>query len=98
MISEYLTTNYPDAFIFYMTPFQYKKSYNDVYYMEDIVTAYKTVAARFDIPVLDMYHKGMYELELNVAPNDGVHPSQQHHINYTMPLISEFILKHYEFG
>ena len=95
LISEYLTTNYPDAYIFYMTPFQYKNPDNGTYKLEDVATAVKTVAAQFDIPVLDMYNLGKYENEMNVAPNDGVHPSQQHHITYTAPLISEFLTKNY---
>ena len=95
LISEYLTTNYPNAFIFYMTPFQYKNPNNGTYKLEDVATAVKTVAAQYDIPVLDMYNLGKYENEMLVSPNDGVHPSQQHHITYTAPLISEFLTKNY---
>jgi len=95
LISEHLTTKYPDAFIFYMTPFQYSKTPHSNYTMEDVATAVKTVAAQYDIPVLDLYNEGMYELEMNVSPNDGVHPSQQHHMTYTEPLITAFIQKHY---
>jgi len=96
LISEYLTTRYPDAFIFYMTPFQYKNPDNGTYTLEDVATAVKTVAAEYGIPVLDLYTYGMYENEMNVSPNDGVHPTQMHHINYTAPLICDFIRKHYD--
>lgn len=96
LISEHFKTLYPDAFIFYMTPFQYKNPDNGIYRLEDVANAVKTVAAEYDIPVLDMYNLGKYELEMNVSPNDGVHPSQQHHIDYTAPLICEFLARHYE--
>ena len=78
-----------------MTPFRYSKTPHSNYTMEDVATAVKTVAAQYDIPVLDLYNEGMYELEMNVSPNDGVHPSQQHHMTYTEPLITEFIQKNY---
>jgi hypothetical protein len=42
-----------------------------------------------------MYANGQYENEMVLSTNDGVHPSQQHHIDYTAPLISEFIREHY---
>ena len=95
LICDYLKTNYPDAFIFFMTPFQYKNTHNGVYALEDVATAIKTVAAEYDIPVLDIYACGKFELEMHDGINDGLHPSQQHHIDYTAPLIAEFIVKHY---
>lgn len=94
LISEHFATLYPDAFVFYMTPFQYTNPDNGTYRLEDVATAIKTVAAEYDIPVLDMYNLGKYELEMLVSPNDGIHPTQQHHITYTAPLICEFILRH----
>lgn len=96
LISDYLKTNYPDAFIFYMTPFQYKNTHNGVYAMEDVVTAVKTVAAEYDIPVLDIYTCGRFELEMQNGVNDGLHPSQQHHKDYAAPLVAEFIARHYQ--
>ena len=95
LISEHFTSLYPDAFVFYMTPFQYTKTHNGVYALEDVATAVKTVAAEYGIPVLDLYTCGGFEKEMAVSPSDGLHPSQQHHIDYTAPLIAEFIAKHY---
>jgi len=43
-----------------------------------------------------MYNEGKYELEMNVSPNDGVHPSQNHHRDYLAPLVIEFILDNYK--
>ena len=94
LISEHFTTLYPDAFIFYMTPFQYVRTHNGVYSLEDVATAIKTVAAAYDIPVLDMYTCGGFEKEMYVSPSDGLHPSQQHHMYYTAPLICEFLARH----
>lgn len=96
MISQHLKTRYPNAFIFYMTPFQYFKLYNGVYNLEDVANAIKSVAGEYNIPVLDMYTNGQFELEMNVGSSDGVHPSQQHHRYYTAPMICEFIKKHYQ--
>ena len=98
MISEHLTTEYPDTFIFYMTPFQTNKTNYASYTLADVSTAIKTVAARYNIPVLDMYAEGKFENEMNVSPSDGLHPSQQHHTNYTAPLICEFIQKNFGSG
>lgn len=94
LISRHLTTNYPDALIFYMTPLQYKTQSNGSYRLEDVVTAIKKVAAKYDIPVLDLYDQGKYELEMGIAPNDGVHPSANHHREYLAPLVEKFIIEH----
>ncbi|MBQ8358324.1 MAG: hypothetical protein IJX37_00215, partial [Oscillospiraceae bacterium] len=95
MVAQHLTTTYPDAFIFFMTPFQCNNTVVGAYELVDVVNAVKAVAAQYDIPVLDLYTNGKYELEMTVSPNDGVHPSQQHHITYTAPLICEFLKEHY---
>ena len=95
LISKQLKEKYPDAFIFYMTPFQSTDVGQGAYTLEDVANAVKTVAAEYGIPVLDMYAKGQYENEMNLSTNDGTHPSQQHHINYTAPLVCEFIREHY---
>ena len=95
LISEYLTTMYPDAFVFYMTPFRYVSPDNGVYHLEDVAQAIKTVAAEYEIPVLDLYEHGRYELEMGTGDNDGIHPSQQHHRDYTAPLIAAFVAMNY---
>lgn len=101
LIAEHLTETYPDAFIFFMTPFKCKigEEAGRPYKLSDVANAIKDVAAQYHIPVLDIYTDGMYELEFNDTSldyQDGIHPSQEHHINYTAPLISEFILKNYQ--
>lgn len=111
LIAKTLTTKYPDALIFFMTPFQYAKNganFGEInrgenfnppsgFNLPDVVQAVKYVAELYNIPVLDMYALGRYELEMyDNTLNDGIHPSQQHHVNYTAPLISEFIINHYD--
>jgi len=95
MIAQHLKTEYPDAFVFFMTPFQCNNTVSGSYELIDVVNAVKAVGEAYNIPVLDMYNNGKYELEMTVAPNDGVHPSQQHHITYTAPLICEFLEQNY---
>ena len=95
LIAKCLASKYPDAFIFFMTPFECKKETNGTYSLADVANAVKEVAAKYNIFVLDMYTYGGYSAEMLTPPNDGIHPSQQHHINYTEPLISEFIVKNY---
>ncbi len=98
LVASYLTEKYPNAFVFFMTPFQYRIGENDRgagYKLPDVAAAVKLVAAEYDIPVLDMYTLGKYEIEMNQSQNDGIHPSQQHHKEYTAPLIAEFIVKNH---
>lgn len=97
LIAEHLTQTYPNAFIFFMTPFQCRVGNTDRgagYTLPDIVSAVKLVANEYSIPVLDMYTYGKYELEMNQSKNDGIHPSYKHHKEYTEPIVSEFLVKH----
>ena len=102
LVCQHLKENYPDAFVFFMTPFQYRGGEKDRgagYNLPAIAEAIKTVAAKYDIPVLDMYTYGRYEEEFNdtsLVYQDGIHPSQQHHIKYTAPMIAEFIGENYD--
>ena len=97
LISEYLTENYEDALIFYMTPFPYRTCYTNNsagYKLEDVANAIKYVAAHYDIPVLDMYLYSEYENNgMNLG--DGLHPSQSFMREFTTPKIVEFIKAHY---
>lgn len=98
LIADYLTKNYSDAFIFFMTPFDYKNgnSKNSAgYTLKDVAKAVQYVADQYDIPVLDMYTNGEFSVEMNTSGSDGLHPSQEHHIKYTAPLIVNFIKKNY---
>lgn len=97
LISEYLTKNYEDAFIFYMTPFPAKNGYSNNsagYKLEDVADAIKYVAAHYDIPVLDMYLYSEYE-DVEMHLGDGLHPSQSFMRDYAAPKIAEFIKEHY---
>ena len=97
LISEYLTSNYEDSFIFYMTPFPYRTCYANNsagYKLEDVANAIKYVAALYDIPVLDMYLYSEYEnIEMHLG--DGLHPSQAFMRDYVSPQIAEFIKERY---
>lgn len=98
LICDYLTKNYSDSFIFIMTPFKYggyTTVNNQGYYLEDVSNAIKWVCSKYEIPVLDMYELGNYEVEMYLAESDGVHPSQEFFKKYTAPQIVEFIKKNY---
>ena len=96
LVASYLKENYPDAFVFFMTPFPYRGGENDRgagYNLLAVVEAVRYIAAEYDIPVLDMYTLGKYELEMYEPQNDGIHPTYKHHKEYTAPIVSEFIVK-----
>ena len=98
LIAEHLTQTYPNAFIFFMTPFQCRVWNTDRgagYTLPDVVNAVKLVADEYDIPVLDMYTHGKYELEMNESKNDGIHPTYKHHKEYTVPIVAEFLAKNF---
>ena len=77
LIATYLTTNYKDAFIFFMTPFKTVQVNNGDYTLKDIANVIIEVASNFSIPVLDMYNYGNYEREMYLDYSDGLHPTQK---------------------
>ena len=92
MIAEHLTASYPDALIFFITPFPTTRAGgNGTYTVTDVAEAVKYVAAMYDIPVLDLHTLGKYEQEMVLPTNDGIHPSQEHFRTYTAPQIADFI-------
>ncbi len=98
LIAEHLTSTQDDAFIFFMTP--YKRKNHKVcnvagYNLEDVANAIKEVAAVYNIPVLDMFNEGQYELEMYNYGSDGLHPSQEFMKEYTAPQIEAFIRQNY---
>ena len=103
-IVEILLEKYPDAFIFLMTPYKedcyHQSSYTDKnaagYILEDYANAVKDVAELYNIPVLDMFNEGQYELEMYNDDSDGIHPSQEFVREYTSPQIAEFIRRNYK--
>ena len=97
MIAEHLTENYPDSLVFFNTPFPTTiAGGNGKYTVADVANAVKYVAAMYDLPVLDLYTHGKYELEMVLPTNDGVHPSQEHFRAYTAPQVAEFIQNHWK--
>ena len=95
MIAKHLTTAYPDAFIFFITPFKTSVDRNDEYTLQDVSLAIQEVAAEYFIPVLDLYELGQFELEMYTEVSDGVHPTQAFFKEYTAPQIAEFIREKY---
>lgn len=98
LIAEHLTTTQEDAFIFFMTPYKCKNhktnnGYN--YNLEDVANAIKEVASEYNIPVLDMFNEGKFELEMYNATSDGLHPSPEFIAEYTAPQIEAFIRQNY---
>ena len=101
LLANALLKKYPNSFIFFMTPFQSGR--NNImngnaigYKLEDYANAIKEVCKLYDIPVLDMYNLGQFELEMNNPNSDGVHPSEQFFENYTAPQIAQFIKDNYK--
>ena len=98
MIMEHFKTHYPEAFVFFMTPFNLYLDGHDGYTnnsqgynLADISNAIKTMANRYGFPVLDLLSDGHYELEMYSVENDGIHPSQAFFEKYTAPQIAQFI-------
>jgi len=94
LIAQHVQEKYPNAFLFFMTPFKYRTENNGVYNLADVAQAVKDVAAAYNIPVLDMYTNGQFDPATSAA--DGIHPTQEHHIQYTAPMICEFIEANYD--
>lgn len=95
---NFLKENYPNAYIFYMTP--YKEDYsgmlwsrdnNQGYNLEDVSNAIKEVALFYEIDVLDLFTLGGFELVMNNPDCDGIHPNQDFILEKTAPQIATFI-------
>ena len=98
-IAEYLLQSQPNAFIFFMTPYKSSNWYNynkSGYNLYDVAQAVKEVANKYNIPVLDMFNLGQFEVEMYNANSDGVHPSQEFFRTYTTPQIAQFIKDNYK--
>ena len=98
LICDYLIENYSDSFIFFMTPFKYEDYdlLNDEgYVLKDVANAINWVCGKYNIPVLDMYNLGNYEVEMYLEESDGIHPSQEFVRKYTAPQIVKFIRNNY---
>ena len=102
LVSEHLTKNYPNSFVFYMTPFVNIYEYNgnldfQGHSLNDFADAFRYYANKYDFALLDMYNLSEFEkVDMLSAVSDGVHPSQEFTINYTAPKITQFIKDNYK--
>jgi len=95
LIAEHLTTVHKNAFVFFMTPYKTSLIRNEDYTLPEVVTAIKEVCTIYDIPILDMYNMGNFELEMYDEISDGVHPTPEFVRKYTAPQITKFIKENF---
>lgn len=83
----------PDAFVFFMTPFQflsYPGTNQQGYTLKDVADAVSEVCSLHCVPVLDMYHDGNFSYDTD--PHcDGLHPTERFFKRYMVPMVVEFI-------
>ena len=98
VLATTLKANNPNAFIFFMTPYQSGYTGNCLdnnsagYNLLDVANAVKAVANKYGIPVLDMFNEGKFEIYGMYAENsDKIHPNQDFVTRYTAPHIVAFI-------
>lgn len=104
IICSTIKNKMPNAFIFLMTPFKdyMNKSTSCFspnalgYVMSDYANAIMSIGEKYNIPVLDMYTFGNFELEMGLSNSDGTHPTQNFITNYTAPQIAQFIKDNYK--
>ncbi len=97
LFTEELLKHYPDAFIFYMTPFPTDKPANsNGHKLEDYAAAIIVVASRNGIPVLDLFSKSGFEKEWNTYGVEKTYPTPEFFEKYTAPQIAEFIRQNYK--
>lgn len=102
-IATYLTDTFENSFIFFMTPYRanFHNSHcltnnSQGYNLQSVANAVKQVANKYNLPVLDLFKDGQYELEMYNSGSDGLHPSQEFVTNYTAPQIAQFINTNYK--
>ncbi|MBQ2723970.1 MAG: SGNH/GDSL hydrolase family protein [Clostridia bacterium] len=94
-----LTKAYPDAYIFFITPFQFPgcNKINEMgFTLEDVATAINVVGQIHGIDVLNLFELEEILYDLTTDQSDGKHPSQEFTTNVTAPLIAQFIVENYE--
>ena len=95
-LAKGLKAKYPNAFIFFMTPYKYVMQVNgNGNTLEQFANAVKQVCVANNLPCLDMYNYGNFEKEMYSEQSDGVHPSQSFFRNYTAPQIAQFLRLYY---
>ena len=101
LICEHFEENYPNSFIFFMTPAKTRSTINKVidgHTLNDFAEALRFYAKRYNYPLLDMYYEsGFEDIEMNLPESDGTHPSQSFHEEHYVPKIVEFIRKNTDF-
>lgn len=103
VICKTLISKYKNSFIFLITPYKcvtdlgtYKENNQLGYNLVDVTNAIIEVGNKYDLPVLDLFNLGQFELEMYNLNCDGIHPSEQFYINYTAPQIIQFIKENYK--
>ena len=97
LLAKGLKERCPDAFIFFMTPFQFPGNMGSNhmgYTLRDVADAVEDVCASYGIPVLDMYDEGGFSMESD-PKCDTLHPTQGFFRKNTAPQISDFIRENY---
>ncbi len=93
-----LKSNYPEAFIFFMTPVKvagYEGERNG-YTLEKIADVMKEVCAEYEIPVYDSYNEIVIDPTDKTICGDGVHQSQDFVKEELAPKIIAFIEANYK--
>ena len=98
LISE-LKVNYPDAFIFFITPLRtesHQDPTNENDKLTKVATAIKTICAEFEIPVYDAYTEIEIDFTDPDTSSDGVHIASKVIKNAVAPKIIQFIKDNYK--
>lgn len=100
LLIEGLKKDYPNAFIFLITPTYRRVRESNTYngYGEsllDYVNAVRNLAKKHDLPLLDIFDNEDIYNDMMRSDSDGVHHSQELTINVVAPLIANFIKDNY---
>ena len=98
LISE-LKVNYPDAYIFFITPLRTKTHQdptNEHEKLTKVATAIKTICAEFEVPVYDAYTEIEIDFGDPDTSSDGVHIASKVIKNDVAPKIIQFIKDNYK--
>lgn len=102
-IANTLITNYPSAFLFFITPFHradQTAAKASGLTLELVAQAIRDIGEKYSIPVLDFYKDGGFHPEntafknAGYSGNDRLHPSQKFMEEKLVPMIAHFIERH----
>ncbi len=94
-----LKLNYPDTFIFFITPLKtrnWEAGSSKGYDLSDVAEAIKTVCAEYDIPVYDAFNECIIDFTDENTSSDGTHIAADVIKNEVAPKIIQFIKDEYE--